>query len=76
MTQRSPAIYPWKNVFEITRFRLKFLGCEKSIAVFQKIERKPCKTLFINTPQIPKMYKGIRKKKSLDFPLQLVAESG
>jgi hypothetical protein len=25
--------------------------------------RKPCKTLFINTPQISKMYKGNRGKK-------------
>jgi len=26
-------------------------------------ERKPCKTLFINTPHIKEMYKRIREKK-------------
>jgi hypothetical protein len=42
------------------------LECRNS-KTFGPFLRKPYKALFINTPQIPKMYKGIRKKKKGEF---------
>jgi hypothetical protein len=40
------------------------------------IERKPCKTLFINTRADYENVQRNKEKKDLDFPLQLVAKSG
>jgi hypothetical protein len=47
----------------------------------QVVIGKPCKTLFVNTPQIPKTYKGIRKKKrenlkDVKFWGNIIAPSG